>query len=92
MLLLHEYAKFLNVPVISGATPHRERLMIFSDFQSTQKINVICISRVGDVSVNLPSANVVIQVSSHGGSRRQEAQRLGRILRPKERAANGAMV
>lgn len=66
--------------------------MIFSDFQSTSKVNVICVSRVGDVSVNLPNANVVIQVSSHGGSRRQEAQRLGRILRPKERAANGKPV
>ncbi|KAG8346276.1 hypothetical protein TRVL_02892 [Trypanosoma vivax] len=87
--LLKEYSKVLNAPVICGETPHRERLMIFSDFQSTSKVNVICISRVGDVSVNLPSANVVVQVSSHGGSRRQEAQRLGRILRPKAVASNG---
>lgn len=92
IMLLNEYGALLNAPVICGSTQHRERLMIFSDFQSTSKINVICVSRVGDVSVNLPNANVVIQVSSHGGSRRQEAQRLGRILRPKERAANGKTV
>ncbi|GET91731.1 helicase, putative [Leishmania tarentolae] len=92
IMLLKEYGKLLNAPVICGSTQHKERLMIFSDFQGTSKVNVICVSRVGDVSVNLPSANVVIQVSSHGGSRRQEAQRLGRILRPKERAANGRTV
>lgn len=40
-------------------------------------------SKVGDTSIDLPSANVIIQISSHFGSRRQEAQRLGRILRPK---------
>lgn len=87
ILLLQEYAAMLQAPVVYGGTQLKERLMIFSDFQTTSKVNVICISRVGDVSVNLPSANVVIQVSSHGGSRRQEAQRLGRILRPKDSAA-----
>ncbi|CAD2215948.1 Helicase conserved C-terminal domain/Type III restriction enzyme, res subunit/SNF2 family N-terminal domain/ERCC3/RAD25/XPB C-terminal helicase, putative [Angomonas deanei] len=92
ILLLEEYGKILNAPVISGKTQHKDRLMYFSDFQSTNNLNVICISRVGDVSVNLPNANVVIQVSSHGGSRRQEAQRLGRILRPKERASDGHIV
>lgn len=92
IMLLNEYGSLLNAPVICGSTQHKDRLMIFSDFQSTSKINVICVSRVGDVSVNLPNANVVIQVSSHGGSRRQEAQRLGRILRPKDRAANGKTV
>jgi DNA excision repair protein ERCC-3 len=49
----------------------------YSTFQT------ICISKVGDTSIDLPEANVIIQVSSHFGSRRQEAQRLGRILRPK---------
>lgn len=81
--LLREYGLILQAPVVCGSTPIKERLMIFSDFQTTNRLNVVCVSRVGDVSVNLPSANVVIQVSSHGGSRRQEAQRLGRILRPK---------
>ena len=46
-------------------------------------LRTICISKVGDTSIDLPEANVIIQVSSHFGSRRQEAQRLGRILRPK---------
>eukprot|EP00796_Vickermania_ingenoplastis_P002014 gene2014-1205_t len=88
LLLLEEYGSMLGAPVICGNTQIKDRLMIFSDFQSTSKVNVVCISRVGDVSVNLPSANVVIQVSSHGGSRRQEAQRLGRILRPKEKSSD----
>lgn len=47
-------------------------------------MNTIFISKVGDNSIDLPAANVLIQVSSHGGSRRQEAQRLGRILRAKK--------
>ena len=42
------------------------------------------ISKIGDTSIDLPECNVVMQISSHGGSRRQEAQRLGRVLRPKE--------
>ena len=109
ILLLRAYARLLGCPVVSGETPHKERMMIFSDFQavggaasynnannasssaggprSLGGCNMIAISRVGDVSVNLPSANVVIQVSSHGGSRRQEAQRLGRVLRPKDSVA-----
>lgn len=89
ILLLKVYANLLQCPVVSGETSHKDRLMIFSDFQAVggKSCNIICISRVGDVSVNLPSANVVIQVSSHGGSRRQEAQRLGRVLRPKESVA-----
>lgn len=88
IMLLHEYGKILHAPVVCGSTPLKDRIMIFSDFQTTNKVNIICISRVGDVSVNLPSANVVIQVSSHGGSRRQEAQRLGRILRPKDKRSD----
>lgn len=50
-------------------------------------VRTICISKVGDTSIDLPEANVIIQVSSHFGSRRQEAQRLGRILRPKSYTA-----
>ena len=91
--LLRLYARLLRCPVVCGETSHKDRLMIFSDFQAGGgggAGSVICISRVGDVSVNLPSASVVIQVSSHGGSRRQEGQRLGRILRPKPAASNGA--
>ena len=50
---------------------------------ASDALRTICISKVGDTSIDLPEANVIIQVSSHFGSRRQEAQRLGRILRPK---------
>ena len=52
-------------------------------FYLDSALRTICISKVGDTSIDLPEANVIIQVSSHFGSRRQEAQRLGRILRPK---------
>ena len=50
------------------------------------QINTIFVSKVADTSFDLPEANVLIQISSHGGSRRQEAQRLGRILRAKKGA------
>ena len=46
-------------------------------------MNTLFISKVGDTSIDLPDVNVIIQISSHFSSRRQEAQRLGRILRPK---------
>jgi DNA excision repair protein ERCC-3 len=55
-------------------------VLLFGEYSTFQ---TICISKVGDTSIDLPEANVIIQVSSHFGSRRQEAQRLGRILRPK---------
>jgi len=55
-------------------------------FQHDPKIKTIFVSKVGDTSIDLPDATVIIQISSHFGSRRQEAQRLGRILRPKPRA------
>ena len=77
------YAKMLQRPLIYGETPERERQAILGLFRSTDAIRTICISKVGDTSIDLPEANVIIQVSSHFGSRRQEAQRLGRILRPK---------
>mmetsp|Transcript_8737 Transcript_8737/g.26155 ORF Transcript_8737/g.26155 Transcript_8737/m.26155 type:complete len:791 (-) Transcript_8737:101-2473(-) len=77
------YADMLKRPLIYGETPERERQAILGTFRSTDALRTICISKVGDTSIDLPEANVVIQVSSHFGSRRQEAQRLGRILRPK---------
>ena len=53
-------------------------------FQKTNEVNTIFLSKVGDTSIDLPGANVIIQISSHFAARRQEAQRLGRILRPKQ--------
>ena len=81
---LKAYATKLNKPFIYGPTSHAERVQILQNFQFNPKINTIFISKVGDTSFDLPEANVLIQISAHGGSRRQEAQRLGRILRAKK--------
>ena len=71
-------------PYICGKTAQSERIQILQNFQFNPRINTIFVSKVADTSFDLPDANVLIQVSSHGGSRRQEAQRLGRILRAKK--------
>uniref|UniRef100_A0AAV1T4K8 DNA 3'-5' helicase n=1 Tax=Peronospora matthiolae TaxID=2874970 RepID=A0AAV1T4K8_9STRA len=86
---LRLYATKLNKGYIYGGTGERERMRLLQSFRSSPLVNVICISKVGDTSIDLPEANVIIQVSSHFGSRRQEAQRLGRILRPKANATGG---
>jgi len=86
LFALDEYARLLKRPFIRGDTPQAERLRILHLFQHTPMVNTILLSKVGDTSIDIPEANVLIQVSSHYGSRRQEAQRLGRILRPKPRA------
>ncbi|KAL0218784.1 hypothetical protein P9112_004437 [Eukaryota sp. TZLM1-RC] len=81
---LHTYARLFNRPFIDGSTPHAERTHFINKFKQRGELNTLFISKVGDTSIDLPDANVVIQVSAQYGSRRQEAQRLGRILRPKE--------
>uniref|UniRef100_UPI00358F3B35 general transcription and DNA repair factor IIH helicase/translocase subunit XPB isoform X1 n=1 Tax=Myxine glutinosa TaxID=7769 RepID=UPI00358F3B35 len=81
---LKEYAIRLNKPYIYGPTSQGERMQILQNFKHNPRINTIFISKVGDTSFDLPEANVLIQISSHGGSRRQEAQRLGRVLRAKK--------
>ncbi|XP_075465860.1 general transcription and DNA repair factor IIH helicase/translocase subunit XPB isoform X2 [Ascaphus truei] len=81
---LKDYAIRLNKPYIYGPTSQGERMQILQNFKHNPKINTIFISKVGDTSFDLPEANVLIQISSHGGSRRQEAQRLGRVLRAKK--------
>jgi len=82
---LKSYARTLAKPFIYGPTSQTERLRILDQFRHNPALNTIFISKVGDTSIDLPQANVIIQISSHYGSRRQEAQRLGRILRPKAR-------
>jgi DNA excision repair protein ERCC-3 len=82
---LNLYAKKLKRLSICGATSQSERLEILHQFQTNPNINTIFISKVGDTSIDLPEATCLIQISSHFGSRRQEAQRLGRILRAKRR-------
>ena len=80
---LREYATALKRPLIYGDTGHAERTRVLHAFKYSNEINTIFLSKVGDNSIDIPEANVIIQISSHAGSRRQEAQRLGRILRPK---------
>ncbi|PVU99241.1 hypothetical protein BB560_005538 [Smittium megazygosporum] len=82
---LKAYAQKLKLPYIYGGTSQQERLRILHQFQHNPMLNTIFLSKVGDTSIDLPEATCLIQVSSHYGSRRQEAQRLGRILRAKRR-------
>jgi len=84
---LKHYAVKLNKPYLYGPTSQGERLSVLQNFQHNPKVNTIFVSKVADTSFDLPEANVLIQISAHGGSRRQEAQRLGRILRAKKGAA-----
>ncbi len=86
---LREYALKLGKPFICGDTPQHERMKILKNFQLNEAINTIFLSKVGDTSIDLPEATCLIQISSHYGSRRQEAQRLGRILRAKRRNDEG---
>eukprot|EP00124_Ichthyophonus_hoferi_P002677 Ihof_evm2s193 gene=Ihof_evmTU2s193 len=81
---LVKYATKMGHPFIHGSTGHPERMKVLESFVRNPAQNVVFISKVGDTSIDLPDANVLIQVSSHYGSRRQEAQRLGRILRAKK--------
>jgi len=83
---LKHYAIKMNKPYIYGPTTQGERIQILQNFKFNPKVNTIFVSKVADTSFDLPEANVLIQISSHGGSRRQEAQRLGRILRAKKGA------
>ena len=86
---LEAYAIKLGKPYIHGGTPQIERVRILQNFQHNPIVNTIFLSKVGDTSIDLPEATCLIQISSHFGSRRQEAQRLGRILRAKRRNDEG---
>jgi DNA excision repair protein ERCC-3 len=86
---LEKYSRKLGKAYIYGATPQQERLRILENFQHNDLVNTIFLSKIGDTSLDLPEATCLIQISSHYGSRRQEAQRLGRILRAKRRNDEG---
>jgi DNA excision repair protein ERCC-3 len=75
-------SKKLGFPLIEGKTPQKRRDELYQRFR-TGEDRVLVVSKVGNFSVDLPDANVAIQVSGTWGSRQEEAQRLGRILRPK---------
>lgn len=76
-------AKELDAPIITGATKNKKRDELYEDFR-TGKIPVMVVSKVANYAIDLPDANVAIEVSGTFGSRQEEAQRLGRILRPKD--------
>jgi len=78
---LHELADSLDAPVISGETPVKERQRLFDAFRAGE-LGLLVVSKVANFSIDLPSAEVAIQVSGSFGSRQEEAQRLGRLLRP----------
>ena len=79
---LDELAERLNAPVIKGDTPVKERQRLFNEFREGT-INTLVVSKVANFSIDLPEASVAVQVSGSFGSRQEEAQRLGRLLRPK---------
>ncbi|MCR5723517.1 MAG: DEAD/DEAH box helicase [Treponema sp.] len=81
---LDEIAKLLKAPIITGKTPNEERDKIYADFRNNV-IRVLVVSKVANFAIDLPDASMAIQISGTFGSRQEEAQRLGRILRPKER-------
>ena len=92
MLVIGQYLKQLrrvanrfDLPLITGQTPNGEREALYAAFREG-RIRRLVLSKVGNFAIDLPDANVMIQVSGTFGSRQEEAQRLGRILRPK---ANG---
>ena len=79
---LDELSEVLGVPLIKGETPVKEREILFNKFRSGE-ITTLVVSKVANFSIDLPDATIAIQVSGAFGSRQEEAQRLGRILRPK---------
>jgi len=79
---LHELAEHIGADLITGETTVRERQRLFDAFRSGE-ISKLVVSKVANFSIDLPEASVAIQVSGSFGSRQEEAQRLGRIMRPK---------
>ncbi len=79
---LERLASRLGAPLITGKTPNREREILFARFRQGE-VGLLVVSKVANFSIDLPEATVGVQVSGTFGSRQEEAQRLGRILRPK---------
>ena len=79
---LDDLSETLGAPLIKGETPIKEREILFNKFR-TGEIKCLVVSKVANFSIDLPDATIAIQVSGAFGSRQEEAQRLGRILRPK---------
>ena len=81
---LENLARLLKVPIITGKTPNNERERIYGAFRRGE-VQIIVVSKVANFAIDLPDASMAIQVSGSFGSRQEEAQRLGRIIRPKNR-------
>ena len=79
---IRQIAQILNAPLITGKTSNLERARLYRAFRRGE-IKLLVVSKVANFAIDLPDANVAIQVSGTFGSRQEEAQRLGRILRPK---------
>ncbi len=79
---LHELAEHLDAPLITGETTERERERLYAAFREGT-VPTLVVSKVANFSIDLPEASVAVQVSGSFGSRQEEAQRLGRIMRPK---------
>ena len=79
---LEYMSKKLGLPIITGKTPTQEREALYGKFKAGE-IKILIVSKVANFAIDLPDANVAIQISGTYGSRQEEAQRLGRILRPK---------
>jgi DNA excision repair protein ERCC-3 len=79
---LREIARLVGAPLITGRTPNDERADLYGKFRRGE-IRRLIVSKVGNFAIDLPDASVLVQVSGTFGSRQEEAQRLGRILRPK---------
>ncbi len=84
---LEKIAKSLAFPLITGKVKHEERQRLYSDFKKGL-IKVLIVSKVANFALDLPDASILIQVSGTFGSRQEEAQRLGRILRPKRKRSH----
>ncbi|MEN9308684.1 MAG: hypothetical protein RL173_2616 [Fibrobacterota bacterium] len=80
---LEQLAADLDLPLITGQTPQRDRERLYKSFRDGV-IPALIVSKVGNFAIDLPEASVMVQISGTFGSRQEEAQRLGRILRPKE--------
>ncbi len=81
---LEVFKKEFGYPIITGATPTKKRDELYALFKEG-KIKVLIVSKVANSAIDLPDASVAIQISGTFGSRQEEAQRLGRILRPKDK-------
>lgn len=80
---IEEVSQALSIPKLTGETPVDEREKLFKDFRSG-KLPALVVSKVANFSIDLPEASLAIQISGSFGSRQEEAQRLGRLLRPKQ--------